>query len=65
MCDSPPAYERGDEVSVLYAEHDPEENVMIDAGWWNWLFPGIFGGIGLLMCLVIFPSMRGKGNKAL
>lgn len=62
---NPPSYSRGDKVDVLYAEDDPEENVIIDAGFWNWLFPGIFGGIGLLMAIVFFPMMRGHSEKAL
>ena len=61
---NPPSYGVGDQVDVLYDKADPKENVMIDAGWWNWLLPGIFGGIGLLLCLIIFPSMRGLTNKA-
>ena len=62
---NPPSYSRGDQVEVLYAEDDPEENVIIDAGWWNWLFPGLFGGIGFLMAILLFPAMRGDSGKAL
>lgn len=53
---SSPAYRRGESVSVLYAQGDPEEAI-IDAGLMNWLGPGVMilvggvftvaGGLGL------------------
>lgn len=53
---SPPAYQRGEPVSVLYLPGDPEEAI-IDAGLMNWFVPGVMillggvftvvGGLGL------------------
>ena len=57
MSSNPPMYERGDQVDVLYDPENHESNVMIDAGWWNWLLPGVFGGFSLIFFLIALPGL--------
>lgn len=62
---NPPSYKKGDEVDVLYNPQDPEEDVMIDAGWWNWVIPYSLLAVGFFLCLFVFPKMRSEASKAL
>ncbi len=61
---NPPSYKSGDDVQILYDPDNPSGNVMIDAGWMNWLIPVILSLCGLLFCGIIFPKMRGMTSKA-
>ena len=61
---NPPSYKVGDQVNVLYDAKDPQENVIIDAGLWNWLLPSILLGVGSILFLILFPKMLIAGNRA-
>lgn len=45
---NPPAYEQGEDVTVLYDPAHPEGTATIDKGLWNWALPGGLFGFGLL-----------------
>lgn len=40
---NPPSYDVGETVTVLYLEGELSKKSMIDRGWINWIFPGVFG----------------------
>lgn len=56
MGSSSPMEQVGDEVDVLYMPDNPG-GAMINRGWMNWLFPGIFSGIGLVVLLIALGGM--------
>lgn len=63
---SPPAYQVGEKVTVLYKRDNPGD-AQIDSFVERWLFPVIFGGIGLLLfviAVVLGLAMRPR-RKAL
>lgn len=56
MGSSPPAYDRGEEVDVIYDPWTPE-NAMIDSFMERRLFPLAFGGLGLLFAVIGFVML--------
>lgn len=61
---SHPQEKRGDTVTVIYRENDPEDAIL-DRGYWNWLLPGIMVFIGCLIFLSVLIQMRSfnQANK--
>jgi hypothetical protein len=49
---SPPAYEVGERVVLLYDSADPSQ-ARIDSWWELWLMPVMLGGAGLILAVVI------------
>ena len=49
---SPPAYDLGDRVTVRYDRADPE-TARLDSFVELWLFPLVFGGLGLLFAVIL------------
>lgn len=61
---NPPAYDRGEAVTVLYDPDNPQSEVMIDRGIWNWLAPGLCTGFGVLILLISINSWAGARRQA-
>ena len=60
VASSPPAYDVGEHVEVIYQPNDPE-NARIDSFAESWLLPlvlGVFGTVFLGFALAIFRSRR-------
>ena len=49
---NPPAYDVGDRVTVRYERANPE-NARLDSFVELWLFPVVFGGVGLLLAVIM------------
>jgi hypothetical protein len=55
----PPTYRAGDRVTVLYLPANPQKDVIIDRGIWNWAIPGVvFLAVAFIVVLLI--GMRGR-----
>jgi hypothetical protein len=55
----PPSYRAGDKVTVLYLPANPQKDVIIDRGIWNWAIPGVvFLAVAFIVVLLI--GMRAR-----
>ena len=60
---NPPMYQRGDQVEIIYDPANPDLNVMINEGWWNWLLTGILGGFSLIFLLIACSGLMRNTQK--
>jgi hypothetical protein len=62
---NPPSYRRGDKVTVLYLADNPQQEAMIDRGFWgNWAIPAIlFLAAAIVICLLVLMLRGGALQK--
>lgn len=59
---SPPAYEKGDGVPVIYLPDAPDQ-ALIEEGFWNWLLPVLLLVVGAGLIVISVRSIIGSRRR--
>jgi hypothetical protein len=56
---NPASYRVGDKVTVLYLADHPQQDAIIDRGWWwNWMIPGLIFLFAAILIGLLFAILR-------